>query len=354
MELTKIDSAQVGSEVRKWFEHERVRNVVLAAVGGDDRTYQNFVASVAVLVADTPELQKCSRASIIASAQASATLRLMVNKALGHAWIVPYWNKNKKCYEAQLQIGYKGYVYKFEENGWSIDCEVVTTEELEQGCFKEMRGSNPKIEFSPLRNVRRTEENIELVYACAMKPGRKPILAVMTKEEVFEVASKVDKEGIRKLGKTWQSKDRYTDYAEMCKKTAIRRLGKHVPIKSINEMSYFEAEQDSKMIDLEPMKNVTPAKSNMSAITGEEEEESRDVEIPDEFPIRINGIMSDRLFKRPEDAARYLKEQIRGRDTADERKTLIEENQQLYQYLLSEGRSDLVNEIQSMGVKVYV
>lgn len=347
-DLISIPEPLRGKTVKSWFEHESVRDTLLSSLGGVDSTYQQYIANVAMLVADTPELQVCSKGSIITAAVQSANLNLMVNKALGHAWLVPYYNKNKKCKEAQLQIGYKGYVYKFEENGYSIDCEVVTIEEEEQGCFAEVRGSNPKITFSPMRSVRRTEENISLVYACAMKPGRKPILAVMTKEEVFEVASKVDREGIRKLGRTWQSKDRYTDYAEMCKKTAIRRLAKSVPIKSINELSYWEAERDNNMIDHQPIKDVSPPASNMTALTSEKEEEpEEEITVPSEFPLRIDDEMTD-MFTSVEEAAGFLREEICKRSTKEERMALIEENQQLTRYLIASKKADTITALHAL------
>lgn len=68
-----------------------------------DKTSQ-FIGSILSLVKNDNYLSKCTPKTILASAMQAATLDLPINKTLGYAYIVPYKN------DAQLQLGYKGYI----------------------------------------------------------------------------------------------------------------------------------------------------------------------------------------------------------------------------------------------------
>jgi len=252
---------------------------------GDEKMVAKFKACVAMEITTTPALAKCTPSSIIKSAFISANLGLMINKNLGHAWLIPYTKSEKidgkwiKTSECQLQIGYKGYISKFEDSKYSIEVEVVTQREMDEDRFKEVRGTNPKIEHSPIRDGElRVSENIALAYAIAFKTGRKPIIAVMTKQEMEEAAmteyyDASQKKKVRGLKGVWRDKDnlRATDYAEMCKKTVIRRLAKSVPLNITNHMMSFEAERDQVMTDVTPIDDSPEedVRTNMSYISGE-------------------------------------------------------------------------------------
>lgn len=67
-----------------------------------------------------PNLARCDKLSVLGSLMTCAQLGLRPNTPLGHAWVLPFWNRNaewtdeqgktrKGCYEAQLIIGYQGY-----------------------------------------------------------------------------------------------------------------------------------------------------------------------------------------------------------------------------------------------------
>ncbi len=74
------------------------------------------IASVVQLYSTEEMLQKCSPASIWNCALTAASVGLSVNKQLGHAYIVPYWNKKNKQHEAQFQLGYRGLIQLCHKN----------------------------------------------------------------------------------------------------------------------------------------------------------------------------------------------------------------------------------------------
>lgn len=67
-----------------------------------------YMSTIINEYSNNPTLLKCTPKSVIGASLVSASLNLLVNSSLGFAYLVPY--KNKGTYEAQLQIGYKGYI----------------------------------------------------------------------------------------------------------------------------------------------------------------------------------------------------------------------------------------------------
>jgi recombination protein RecT len=74
-----------------------------------DRAPQ-FTTSILNLANNDAYLRKCEPTSIVGAAMVAATLDLPIDKNLGYAWIVPYFDKNKGGQAAQFQLGYKGFI----------------------------------------------------------------------------------------------------------------------------------------------------------------------------------------------------------------------------------------------------
>ena len=104
---------------------------------------------------------------------------------------------------------------------------------------------------SPIRTGIRTQENIALAYCIIKHKENPPVISVLSKEEMEEMAKKeqyIDKEKVRTLGNVWQSKERSTDYGQMCIKTVIRNAVKRVNLQIANEMSAYEGKRDSEIV----------------------------------------------------------------------------------------------------------
>ncbi len=84
---------------------------------GDKKKSESFVASVLAIVNDTPELKKVDNNSIMAAAMKAAVLDLPVEKNLGFAYVIPYFNTKEHRHEAQFQIGYKGLIQLAQRSG---------------------------------------------------------------------------------------------------------------------------------------------------------------------------------------------------------------------------------------------
>ncbi len=216
---------------------------------------KQFCGSLWLEVQNNPKLQNCN--NILDLARDCANFGLLPNTLSGQCYFIPFKDKDK-VYKAKLIIGYKGYITKLEEAGYTIECELVTKEEIEQERFQEIRGSEVSIIHRPLRNGIRDRANIALAYAIVRKEGLSPTITVLSKEEIEEIAKTEKWVGdlkTRQLGNVWTQNQRLTDYGQMCLKTVIRNVAKKVNLAISNEMSAYEGKRDEQIKDVTPLSN---------------------------------------------------------------------------------------------------
>lgn len=214
-----------------------------------------FMATLSLEVQKNEKLGQCT--NLIEVAKDVASFGLIIGGLAGQSYLIPFnekykdGNSWKSRMVAKLIIGYKGYITKLEEAGYFVEAEIVTKEEVEQGCFKEIRGSQTQILHTPIRKGIRTNENIALAYCVIRHKENPPVVAVLSKEEIEEMAKTeqyIDGKRVRGLGNVWQGKQRATDYGQMCIKTVIRNAVKKVNLQIANEMSAYEGTRDSEIV----------------------------------------------------------------------------------------------------------
>jgi len=73
------------------------------------------------------KLAECDPLTFAGAVLECAQLALTPDSILGHAHIVPFWNRKRGCYEAQLIVGYKGFIYLARSAGevTNVQAEVV-------------------------------------------------------------------------------------------------------------------------------------------------------------------------------------------------------------------------------------
>lgn len=96
-----------------------------------------FTASVLSVASNNALLSKADPKSILNSAMVAATLDLPVNQNLGFAYIVPFYDGKTRTTNAQLQIGWRGFVQLAERSGQYKTINVV---EIYEG---QIKSSNP-------------------------------------------------------------------------------------------------------------------------------------------------------------------------------------------------------------------
>lgn len=116
---------------------------------GDSKRATRFIASITSAVATNPTLQECEPSSILASSLVGEALNLSPSNALGEYYLVPYSNTKKGTKEAQIQIGYKGYLHLAIRSGQYKDIDVF---EIHEGEFKGRDKDTGKYKFEFIEN----------------------------------------------------------------------------------------------------------------------------------------------------------------------------------------------------------
>lgn len=167
-------------------------------------------------------LHDCTPASIVSSVKEAAQLGLTIDGVLGEAYLVPYGKT------AQLQPGYRGLrkLALQSEAIYRIEAHVVYACDLEDPyTFQvERRDTGTTYVHRPNPFGKKGSEDIVGAYAIAYytdSMDRNPQIEVMSREQI---------EFARNCSKGKNSGPWRQHYAEMARKTVIRRLCKHLPL----------------------------------------------------------------------------------------------------------------------------
>ncbi|WP_081895127.1 recombination protein RecT [Mesoaciditoga lauensis] len=178
-----------------------------------------------------PKLLNCSNTSLLGAIMTAAQLGLEPG-ALGHVYLIPYYNSKTKSMEVQLQIGYKGMLDLVRRSGEITSISAHTVHENDE--FEFEYGLAEKLRHIP--NISQDRGEITAVYAVAhFKDGGYSFL----------VMSKGDVEKIRKRSKSPNFGPWVTDYDAMARKTAIKQLCKYLPI-SVEIQKAIAADETTK------------------------------------------------------------------------------------------------------------
>lgn len=96
-----------------------------------DKKAPQFMSSLLNLYSGDPNIQAAEPMSIISSAMVAASLDLPIDKNLGYAWIVPFYDSKKGHKAAQFQLGYKGYIQLALRTGQYKAINVIAVREGE-------------------------------------------------------------------------------------------------------------------------------------------------------------------------------------------------------------------------------
>ena len=165
----------------------------------------------------TPKLLECSQVSILQSVMHAAQLGLEAGSPLGHAYLVPFFNKDANRTDCQLIVGYRGLIDLARRGGEIKSIEARCVYKNDE--FTLRYGLKPQLEHAPCLDDDPGE--LRLVYAIAHIRGSKPQVEVMTLPQV---------ERIRKASKSGKFGPWAEHFDEMARKTVVRRLCKYLPL----------------------------------------------------------------------------------------------------------------------------
>ena len=161
-----------------------------------------------------PLLAKCDPASLFGAIVICSQMGLEPG-VFGQAWLLPFWNNNKKIYEVQLIPGYKGFIKLAKNSGEikSLEARVV----YQNDKFEVSYGHESKLVHVPNLDGDRGAMRLAYMYVEFKDGGH-----------YFEVLTKGDIEGIKARSKSRNKEGKLvgpwvTDEEPMWRKSAIRR-----------------------------------------------------------------------------------------------------------------------------------
>jgi recombination protein RecT len=130
----------------------------LGSVAASHLSPERMMRTLALSVSKTPKLAECTPLSLLGALMTSASLGLEPNTPLGHAYLVPFdkyeRGKNKGDRprkvgtEAQLVIGYRGYIQLAHNSGQVASLDAAIHYESDPH-WKWRRGTNAVLEHEP-------------------------------------------------------------------------------------------------------------------------------------------------------------------------------------------------------------
>lgn len=218
--------------------------------GADDDEVKRFCQVAMTLFERTPALTACTTASLVGSVVEAAKLGLTLDPVLGHAYVIPYRDNRANTTRAVLIPGYRGLIELAMRSGQvaAIWADVVRKGDLceqRQGTDPSLLHKAPPLEDRDAAYI--NKDSIVGAYACAKLTNGTVIHCLMSKAEIEAIRDKSP-------GKT--SNPWLQHYAEMCKKTPVRRLCKMLSLSPVDMRAvvadeYFDAGQDPEPTEVE-------------------------------------------------------------------------------------------------------
>lgn len=224
-------------------------------------TPERMIRLVFSAITQIPRLAECTPMSLFNAMIQCAQIGLEPNTSLGQAYMLPFRDNKTRETRVQLIIGYKGYIALARRSG---DLSSIASHPVYNGdVFEFEYGTNEYICHKPDLSVEHEAKDMLHVYAVAkFKDGG----------TAFEIMSRWQVEGMRRRSKSPDSGPWVTDYIQMARKTAIRRLMNYLPLSTemaqamkydsenevgIQDMSEAAMDFELPMID-EPKAEVDP------------------------------------------------------------------------------------------------
>lgn len=180
-------------------------------------TPDRIVRTVAMACSRSPKLLECTPDSILVATMDAVQLGLEPGSPLGHAYLVPYKNKNGRM-EAQCIIGYTGYITLARRSGNIMD---VTSELVYENDIFDLNLATKEITHKPCLDRLKGRGDWTCGYCIANYVDGGRHVEFMVREQIMRIKARSK---ARDFG-PW-----VTDEEEMARKTIVRRARKYWPM----------------------------------------------------------------------------------------------------------------------------
>jgi recombination protein RecT len=209
-----------------------------------------FTNSLLSLVNASPQIAECKPITVVTAALKAAAMDLPIDQNLGFAHIIPY--KNHGVYEAQFQMGWKGFVQLAQRSG---TFKLINTTDVRDGEVKSRDRMTGEMVFDwTADDAARGKKNIigYLAYFELLNGFEKSLY--MTKTEVEAHANRYS-QAYRSKGKSSFKSPWESDFDMMAQKTVLKQLlSKYAPLstemqEAITSDQSVEDDQGARYID---------------------------------------------------------------------------------------------------------
>lgn len=247
-------------------------NSVLAERKGE------FINNLTAVVTNDKKLQACEPLTLMYAALKATALRLPLDPNLGQAYIVPFKNKKLRKVEAQLQIGWKGFVQLGIRSGQFLKINVTDIRDGELKGYDLMTG---EVNVQAVAD-RNSKPIIGYLAYFKLTNGFTKSL-YMSAEEMEQHATRYSQSynGDYKELSLW-----YTDKIAMAKKTVLKLLLKRFAPLSIDMEKAVQADQSVLRGDdkLDYVDNSRGQLAEMAESAMIEDAESEDIPTAEDAP----------------------------------------------------------------------
>lgn len=228
------------SETRELTIRDRLQSDALtteiAKVLPSHLTPQRMVRVTLTALTRTPDLAKCDQASFFKCLMDLSALGLEPDGRRAH--LIPFKNNKRNCIECQLIVDYKGLVELAYRSGLvsHIHADLIREGDLFAYSMGDVQEHVPHFLRRDADKPPKAGSIVGAYCRAVLKDGASKT----------EVLSSDEIEAIRKRSRAGQSGPWVSDWGEMAKKTAFRRVSKWLPLSS----EYRDAvERDDDVID---------------------------------------------------------------------------------------------------------
>jgi recombination protein RecT len=215
--------------------------------------FESYLTAAMSSIRNNDRLLQCSNASLMNSLLQAAQLQLVVGDARGHAYLVPYKS------ECTFILGYRGMLELARRSGRVRKVDARTVHQGDH--FDWGFGFEPYIDHKPKLGEKKTSANLIAVYAVATLDDGTHQVDVLDPHEI-EAARMRSQSGKNNNG-PWGS-----DYLEMARKTAVRRLCKYLPLSLEAQQAIGEDEaRDERPRDVVPENAEPKTNTNLQSLT---------------------------------------------------------------------------------------
>lgn len=257
-----------------------------------------FITALVAATNNVSHLSECTPVSVLNAALTVAALDLPINNNLGFAYIIPYLNSKKvgnswvKEYEAQFQMGWKGFIQLAQRSG---QYKTIAATPVYEG---QLVRTDPLLGNTFDWSARKSDLVIGYVAQFQLLNGFSKDL-FMSMEEVKEHANRFSQayrsdQQYDKKSSPWSN-----DFDAMAQKTVIKQLISKFGPMSIDPQMQMAVEKDQAIIEeggeIEYPDNTPEIEAIIRNTDTREEIEAIMEALPVELRKKLTGAVADRL-----------------------------------------------------------